>query len=323
MMAEARTHMGKGEKVLVALGGNAILSHKEKGTAEDQFRNVRETAKHMVELIEDGCRIALTHGNGPQVGDILLKNELAKATLPPMPLDVCGAESQGLIGYMLQQCVDSELKLRGLDVPTQTILTQTLVDPSDPAFGNPSKPIGPFYTAMEASKLREEKGWMIVNDAGRGYSRVVPSPNPIALIEARAIKHLFDEGFVVIAAGGGGIPVVRDEKGELRGLEAVIDKDHTAAVLAKVIEAETLLILTDVEKVALNFGKPNEKGISEMTVDEARRYSAEGHFAPGSMQPKIEAAILFLESGGRDVVITSIGHGREALKSRAGTKIHR
>ncbi len=310
------------KSMLVALGGNAILRHKERGTAEEQFQNIGETAKQMVGLIKDGYRIALTHGNGPQVGDILLKNEIAKATLPPMPLDVCGAESQGFIGYMLQQCIDVELKLAGFDIPTQTILTQTLVDKGDPAFEKPAKPIGPFYTAMEASKLREEKGWTVVNDSGRGYRRVVPSPRPIAMVEARAIKDLYDHGFIVIASGGGGIPVVSDKKGLLHGVEAVIDKDHSAAVFAKVIGAETLLILTDVERVALDYGRPNQQDISEMDVESAKRYMSDGHFAPGSMYPKVESAVQFVESGGKEAIITSIERCRDAAKGGAGTVIH-
>ncbi len=309
------------KKVLVALGGNAILRHKEKGTAEEQFENVRRTCKSLVELILDGYRIAITHGNGPQVGDILLKNELSKKILPPMPLDVCGAESQGMIGYMLQQVMFNELKSAGLDVPVATVITRALVDREDPAFKNPTKPIGPFYTAMEASQLKEEKGWMVINDSGRGYRRVVPSPNPVAIVESRAIKNLFNNGVIVIACGGGGIPVVRDDKVGLQRVEGVIDKDYTATVLATLIGAQILLILTDVEKVVLNFGKRNQKNLDSIKIEEAKKYLADGHFPQGSMGPKIESAIRFLESGGEKTVITSLEMTRKALEGKAGTNI--
>jgi carbamate kinase len=314
-------HMGGKEKVLVALGGNAILRHKEKGTAEEQFENVRQTCRHMVELIKEGYRIAITHGNGPQVGDILLKNELSKDTLPPMPLDVCGAESQGMLGYMIQQSMDIELRAAGMNIPTQTILTQTLVDEDDPAFQNPTKPIGPFYTALEAARLREKNGWKVVNDSGRGYRRVVPSPNPVSMVESASIKDLFDHGFVVIASGGGGVPVIRDKNGRLRGIDAVIDKDHSAAVFAKLVGADTLMILTDVEAASLNFGRPDQQNLSRITVAEAKKYIEQGQFAPGSMKPKVESAVQFVEFGGKRAIITSIDNWRGALKGETGTQI--
>jgi carbamate kinase len=309
------------EKVLVALGGNAILKHREQGTAEEQFDNVRTTCQNIAKLILKGYKIAITHGNGPQVGDILLRNDLSKNTLPPMPLDVCGAESQGMLGYMLQQSMYNALKSAGIHSPIATILTQTVVHMNDQAFQHPTKPIGPFYTAMEATKYGREKGWTIVNDGGRGYRRVVPSPNPISIVEEGSIKKLFNQGVVVIACGGGGIPVVAAEDGTFHGVEAVIDKDHCAAILAKAIGAEILLVLTDVKKVALNFGRPNQEDLDHMTVEEARKYSAEGHFLPGSMGPKIESAIDFLESGGKKTVITSLELAVDALEGRAGTTI--
>lgn len=311
------------KKVLVALGGNAILKHREKGTAEEQFENVRETCKNLVGLLLEGYRIAITHGNGPQVGDIILKNDLARNTLPPMPADVCGAESQGMLGYMLQLSMRNELKSAGLDIPVATVLTQTLVDKDDPAFRNPTKPIGPFYTAKEASNLRREKGWTIINDSGRGYRRVVPSPNPVALIENEAIKDLFNNGVVVIASGGGGIPIIADENGMFRGVEAVIDKDLAAAIFARLIGADVLLILTDVKKVALNYGRSNQKDLGDVTVEDARKYLAEGHFPAGSMGPKVESAIRFIESGGDKAIITSIELAKSALQGRAGTTIHK
>ncbi len=309
--------------VLIALGGNAILQHKEKGTSEEQFENVRKTCEEMVRLVAEGYRIAITHGNGPQVGDILLKNEIAKNTLPAMPLDVCGAESQGMIGYMMQQSMYNELRKAGLNIPVATVLTQTLVRKDDPAFQSPTKPIGPFYTAMEASRLRVEKGWTVINDSGRGYRRVVPSPIPASITEGSVIKELFNQGTIVIACGGGGVPVLADENGALQGVEAVIDKDHGAALLATLISADILLILTDVEKVALNYGRPNQKDIDDMTTGEAKMYLAEGHFPGGSMGPKVESAIRFLEAGGERAIITSIGRALDALKGKAGTTIYR
>ncbi len=311
-------------KILVALGGNAILQHKDTGTAEEQFTNVRTTCKQLVQLMLQEHHIAVTHGNGPQVGDILLKNEIAKNTLPPMPLDICGAESQGMIGYMMQQSLDNELKSVGMDKGIVTLLTQTLVDAADPAFENPSKPIGPFYSAMEASKLRQEKGWTIINDSGRGYRRVVPSPNPMEIIEGKIIRSLFDAGFVVISTGGGGIPVVRRNDGRiLKGVEAVIDKDLGAALLASNLGVEVLLILTDVDKVSLNFGKPNQEALDKLTNAECKRYISEGQFPPGSMGPKIEAARRFVEAGGKKAIITSLNHALDALGERNGTTITR
>lgn len=305
----------------MALGGNAILKHGEEGTAEEQLANVRLTCRKIVEIMQNGHMLAITHGNGPQVGDILLKNEAAKSTLPQMPLDVCGAESQGMLGYMLQQSMHNELKSAGMTMVVTTILTQTVVDKNDLAFEHPSKPIGPFYTAMEAARLRREKGWTIINDAGRGYRRVVPSPNPIAIVEANSIRRLFDEGIVVISCGGGGVPVIQDDEGRFRGIEAVIDKDHCAALLARVIEAEVLLILTDVEKVSLNYGTRKQVDLDRLTVTEAEKYLEEGYFPAGSMGPKVESAVSFLKAGGRSAVITSLERANDALQGKAGTTI--
>jgi carbamate kinase len=309
------------KKTVVALGGNAILKHKEKGTAEEQFANVHEACTHLVELVKEHHHLIVTHGNGPQVGDILLQNELSRNMLPPMPLDVCGAESQGMIGYMLQQSLDNALKESGIRIPVITILTQTLVSRDDPAFSHPSKPIGPFYTAMEASTLRKERGWQVIDDSGRGFRRVVPSPRPVSIIEGKTIKTAFDSGAIVIAGGGGGIPVLADENGLTHGVEAVIDKDHSAALLATLVGAEVLLILTDVEKVALNFGKADQEDLDRMTMEEAKKYLQEGQFPAGSMGPKVEASIEFLESGGDKAIITSLDLKIEALKGKAGTII--
>lgn len=315
--------MMPGKAVVIALGGNAILRHRETGTAEEQFANVRRTVRHIAGIAGDGYAVAVTHGNGPQVGDILLKNELAKDTLPPMPLDVCGAESQGMIGYLLQQSLQEALFAAGVDCPVATVLTQTLVAAVDPAFQTPEKPIGPFYTAMQARRLENEKGWRMTQIPGQGYRRVVPSPRPIALVEGEAIARLCSAGAVVIAAGGGGVPVVAGPGGTLRGVEAVVDKDYTAALLARLVGAGDLLILTDVERVAVNYGRPGQRDLREMTVAEARRHLAAGQFPAGTMGPKIEAAIGFLEAGGERVTIGSLDSAAAALAGRAGTRIRR
>jgi len=306
-------------KTLVSLGGNAILKHGQRGTAEEQEANVQNTARHLAALLRKGERIAITHGNGPQVGNILLQNEIAKDKLPQMPLDVCGAESQGMIGYMLQRALRGELE--GTKIPVATIVSQTLVDAEDRAFKNPTKPVGPFYTAKEAQQLRESKGWHIISDSGRGYRRVVPSPTPLDIIEKETIIRLF-ETMVVISVGGGGVPVVREKNGRLRGVEAVLDKDRTAALLAKTLGVETLLILTDVEKVYINYGRPDQRALDRMTVEDCRKYLAEGQFPEGSMGPKIQSAVSFLANSSKGrVVIASLEMAEEALKGAAGTTI--
>lgn len=311
------------KSVVVALGGNAILRHKEMGSAEEQLANVRRASQQIVRIVRDGYAVIVTHGNGPQVGEILLKNELAKDTFPPMPLDVCGAESQGMIGYLLQQSLQGALREAGLERPVATVLTQTLVSGDDPAFKNPEKPIGPFYTEGQADQLKREKGWQMVHIPGRGYRRVVPSPRPIALIEAPVILELFRAGVIVIAAGGGGVPVIANGEGSFRGIEGVVDKDRTAAILARSVGAGDLLILTDVECVSLNYEQPGRQDIREMTVHEAKEHLAAGHFLPGSMGPKIEAAVAFLEAGGRQATIASLDSAAEALAGRSGTLIRR
>ncbi len=308
-------------RILVALGGNAILQRAGKGTAEEQFENVRKACRHLVGIIRQGHGIVITHGNGPQVGDILLKDELAKDTLPPMPLDVCGAESQGMIGYMIQQSLRNELSKVGLDLQVTTVLTETVVDPNDPAFEHPTKPIGPFYSATEAAQLKEKRGWYLVNDSGRGYRRAVPSPIPLSIVQGQMIRELMDMGAIVIAAGGGGIPVT--SSGEARGVEAVIDKDLGAAVLAKVVGADVLMILTDVAEVYLDYNKPGQRAIKELTVRECKRLLDEGQFPAGSMGPKIESAVRFLESGGDSVIITSLENAEDALAGKVGTRIVR
>jgi len=309
-------------KVLVSLGGNAILKHGQNGTAEEQETNVQNTVEHLAAILRRGVRIAITHGNGPQVGNILLQNEISKETLPPMPLDVCGAESQGMIGYMLQRALRSELESAGQHIPVTTIVSQTLVDPKDPAFKNPTKPVGQFYTEKEARRLQESKGWHIISDSGRGYRRLVPSPTPLDILEKETIIRLFETGNVVISVGGGGVPVIRDKDGRLGGVEAVLDKDRTAALLGKTLGVETLLILTDVEKVFINYGEPDQRGLDSMTVQECRRYLSEGQFPAGSMGPKIESAISFLAgSSGKRVIIASLEMAEKALEGSSGTMI--
>jgi carbamate kinase len=307
--------------IVVALGGNAILRHRDIGTAEEQFSHVMETCGHLLLLVRQGYRLVITHGNGPQVGDILLKNECAKGTLPQMPLDVCDAESQGMIGYMFQQSMDAVMKRSGIGIPVVTLVTQVVVDGSDPAFRNPEKPIGPYYTAMEAAQLKKTKGWHIVPESGRGYRRVVPSPEPVEIIEKDAIATLHGSGAIVIACGGGGIPVVRSENGTMEGVEAVIDKDHTAVLLATAVGADLLLILTDVEHAYLNYRMPAQVPLTRITADEAQKYLEDGHFAPGSMGPKIVSAIRFLRAGGKRVVIASPVQSMAALEGHAGTTI--
>ncbi|KPK33681.1 MAG: carbamate kinase [Chlamydiae bacterium SM23_39] len=309
------------EKVLIALGGNALLRAEDKGTYEDQIKHVKETASQFLKIIEAGYQLAITHGNGPQVGAILLQNEIAKDQIPSMPLDICGAESQGLIGYMLQREFYNVLEEVKLGISIVALLTQVLVNKNDPAFENPTKPIGPFYSEEEKIKLEKEKKWKMIYQENKGYRRVVPSPIPIDIVEGEIIKELYDNKVIVISCGGGGIPVIRRDDGSLMGVEAVIDKDNTGAVLAKKIGADTFMILTDVEKVYLNFGKKNQKELNKITVAEAKKYIEEEEFGTGSMKPKVEAACRFLEQGGKKVIITALEKSVNALRGLTGTVI--
>jgi carbamate kinase len=306
-------------RILVALGGNAILQRGSKGTASEQFQNVRTASEHLARIVRQGHRVVITHGNGPQVGDILLKDEMAKDTLPPMPLDVCGAESQGMIGYMIQQSLRNELHALGLNPHVTTVLTETVVDENDAAFQYPTKPIGPFYTAREADQLREERGWRLVEDSGRGFRRVVPSPTPLSIVQGDIIRELMDAGTIVVAAGGGGVPVTAG--GDSRGVEAVIDKDLGAAVLAKMVRADVLMVLTDVPRVYLDYNKPSQRPLERVSVAECKAFLQQGQFAAGSMGPKVQSAVNFLESGGESAIITSLEMAEEALEGRAGTRI--
>ncbi|GFN22338.1 carbamate kinase [Thermanaeromonas sp. C210] len=307
--------------VVLAFGGNAIIRPGQKGTYEEQKANIQETCRQLVDLVRDGYRLVLTHGNGPQVGNILIKNEVAKDVVPPMPLDVLVSDTQASIGYIIQQTLSYELARAGLKVPTVSIVTQVVVDPSDPAFQNPTKPIGPFYSEQEARKLIEEKGYQMVEDSNRGWRRVVPSPKPLEIVEKEAVKALLQAGIIVVAAGGGGIPVVRKPDGSLEGVEAVIDKDRAARLLASEVGAEFLFLLTEVEQVYLDFGKPTQRAVSRLTVEEAKKYLAEGQFPPGSMGPKIEAAISFVEAGGEKAIIGSLSKAAAAVAGRSGTAV--
>jgi carbamate kinase len=309
--------------MVIALGGNSIIPAGKQGTIEEQIELTNATMVHVADLIREGHMVVLTHGNGPVVGNIFLRSEMAKDNIPPMPLDVCGADSEGGIGYMMQQSLRNKLRSMGIDKDVITIITQVVVDSADPAFENPTKPIGPYYTDEEAAYIAKAKGWTIIEDSGRGYRRVVPSPKPVEIVEFKAIKEAIDSGAIVIAVGGGGVPVVSDDAGDLHGVEAVIDKDRASSVLAGQIGADVLFLLTQVEKVALDFGKPGQKDLDVISIADARKYLEAGEFPPGSMGPKVESAIAFLEAGGGEVIITRPELLAEALKGKRCTRIVR
>jgi len=309
------------KRAVVAIGGNSIILPGQRGTIPEQFEATRQTCVHIADMIEQDYDIIITHGNGPQVGNILLRAELSSHVLPLLPLDTCGADSQGAMGYMIQQVLGNELRRRGINKLVVTVVTQVEVDRDDPAFTNPTKPIGPFYDKEKAEKYKKEKGWTIVEDSGRGYRRVVASPIPRRIVERDAIYDLISKGYVLVAVGGGGIPVVRDENGNLKGVAAVIDKDYASSLLATSIDADLFLISTAVEKVYLNYKKPNQQALDEITVAEAKKYLAEGHFAPGSMGPKVKAIIDFLEKGGKEAIITSPEGIPRSLRGETGTHI--
>lgn len=314
--------MAEEQTMLIAIGGNSLIESGQVGTIAEQFDNSRKTAAQIAELAAEGWRIALTHGNGPQVGFILRRSEVARDVAPRLSLDMCGADSQGGIGYILQQTLGNALLQRGIDRPVVALITQVEVDPTDPAFDNPTKPIGQFYDDDAADELRREFGTEMVWDPGRGgWRRVVPSPHPIAILESDIIQRLVADSVLTICAGGGGIPIVRTEEGGFRGVEAVVDKDLATALLAGSIAAETLVISTQVERVALNFGTSAEEPLEQLTVDEAERYLAEGQFPPGSMGPKIEASLAFLRKGGARVVITDPSNLIRGLSGETGTSI--
>ena len=305
------------KKLVIALGGNALGN-----TPYEQLKLVQETAKPIVDLIEAGNQVVIAHGNGPQVGMINLAMSTAanaKAIKSDMPFPECGAMSQGYIGYHLQNSIQNELKARGIEKSVATVVTQVLVDESDPAFQHPSKPIGAFYSKEEADRIAAEKGYTMIEDAGRGYRQVVPSPKPVDVVEKDMVNTLIDAGHVVITVGGGGIPVI-EKDGKLLGVPAVIDKDFASAKLAELVHADALVILTAVDRVAINWGKPDQKSLERMTCAEAEQYCKEGHFAPGSMLPKVQAAMSFAKTGG-EAIIASLENAAAALRGESGTKV--
>lgn len=310
------------KKAVLALGGNAILQAGQKGTVEEQIFNTYESMKGIVKLIREGYHLAITHGNGPQVGNMLIQQQAGIGmNVAPLPLMFLNAATEGTMGYMIEECLENGLAEENLDVKVLTVVTRVQVDKNDPNFQNPSKPVGPFYNKETAEKLKNEYGWNIVEDAGRGYRQVVPSPIPVDIPLASTIKELVEEGVIVIACGGGGIPFIVNERGKLEGINAVIDKDFASALLAEEIEADLLVILTGVDKVSINFGKPDQFELDAMTLADAERYLAEGQFPAGSMGPKIRAAVNFLKKGGKEVVITSVERVVEALHGETGTVI--
>ena len=308
-------------RAVVAIGGNSLVKDKQHQSVPDQYAAVVETCRHITGMVAQGWDVVVTHGNGPQVGFILRRSELSAHELHTVPLDSCGADTQGAIGYMIQKALYNEFRKRGMTRQAATVVTQVLVDRNDPAFDHPSKPIGSFMDKEPALQHRDKDGWAVVEDAGRGWRRVVASPIPQRVVERDAIDALINKGFVVVAVGGGGIPVVEDESGNLLGSEAVIDKDYASSLLANSIKADLLLISTAVEKVALNYGKPNQAWLDKMTLADAKKYFAEGHFHKGSMGPKVQASIWFLERGGKEALITNPENIEHALLGSTGTRI--
>lgn len=313
--------MDKKGIAVVAVGGNSLIKDKNRQTIADQYEAGAESMHHIAEMIAQGWDVVVTHGNGPQVGFILRRSELSSHELHEVPLDYCGADSQGAIGYMFARALSNEFKNRKMDKKAAAVVTQTIVREDDPAFQNPTKPIGSFMEEDEALRRKSEDGWNVVEDAGRGWRRVVASPKPYDIVEADAIKTLIDAGIVVVAVGGGGIPVVKEANGDIRGVEAVIDKDFGSSLLANMIGADLFVISTAVEKVALNFNTPDVRWLDTLTLSEAKQFAAEGHFAKGSMLPKVEAIIKFLENGGKKALITNPENIGRALKGETGTWI--
>lgn len=306
-------------KAVIAIGGNAITRSDQRGTVEEQRENIRICCELLADLLEEGYELLLTHGNGPQVGNVVLQNNLAQGLVPESTLDICGAQTQGSLGYLLSQMLTNVLRERKISKKIVSVITQVVVDKEDESFGNPTKFIGPFFTRGEAI-LQEEKGFVMREDSGRGYRRVVPSPKPLEIVEEDAIRTLFREGYLVITAGGGGIPVIRNREG-LQGAEAVIDKDFASALVAERVGVDVLVILTGVSRVSIHFGRPDERELEELTVEECRGYLEAGEFPPGSMGPKVEAAVEFVENSGGTAIITSIERVKEALGGRDGTRV--
>jgi carbamate kinase len=306
---------------VVAFGGNALLRPEDRGTQEEQIARAKQAARWLAEVVRHGYKLIVVHGNGPQVGNILVQNEEASTKIPPQTLDVCVAQTEGSMGFLLQQAIRNRLDSIGVSGDVATILTEVEVDPTDVAFKRPTKPIGPFVTRYRAEALTRDLGWTMREDAGHGWRHVVPSPRPLRILNLQTIVHMLDSAAVVIAAGGGGIPVVRGRDGQWRGVEAVIDKDFASSLLASELHAEMYVVLTGVAKVSIDFEKPSEKALDRITVAEATRYLAEGQFPAGSMGPKIEAAIQFVNRGGKQVLITDVEHLRDALQGNDGTLV--
>jgi carbamate kinase len=311
-----------GKVAVVAVGGNSLILDKDHQTVADQYYAACKTMVHVADMIEQGYNVVLTHGNGPQVGFILLRSEIARSQIHDVPLDSCGADTQGAIGYNFQMALGNEFKKRNINKPVVTVVTQVLVDKNDKSFKNPSKPIGSFYSEEEAKERIAKDKWEMVEDAGRGWRRVVASPLPLEIIEENAIKALTEKGFCVVAVGGGGIPVVKDENGMLKGAAAVIDKDFASSLLASNIKADVFIVSTAVEKACLNFGKPDQKSLDKVTVGELEKYCEEGHFKPGSMLPKCQAIIKFIKNGGKHAIITNPENLAKAVKGEAGTHVY-
>jgi carbamate kinase len=313
------------KKIVIALGGNAIKQWNQEGSAGEQLENLRRSCSHMMKIVKRGYPIVITHGNGPQVGNLLIQQERSVREIPPQPLDVCDAMTQGQIGYMIQQTLVNELKDAGINRDVVTLITQVMVDKEDPGFLNPTKPIGLFYSKIQKEKYGKHRGHVFqkVEMKGERYRRVVPSPNPLQILEDKVIKSLFESGVIVIASGGGGVPVILDDEGHIRGIEAVIDKDLAGEKLAESVGADRLMILTEVDQVYLNFGKKEQKGFRTLRLEEAKKYLGEGQFPAGSMGPKIEACIRFIEYGGEKAIITCLECADEALEGRGGTQIIR
>jgi carbamate kinase len=306
---------------VVAIGGNAITREYEEGEIHEQFANTRRALNGVLEMVRHGWKVMVLHGNGPQVGNALIRVEMSRQAVPYVPLGVLVADVQGGMGYMIQQSLQNRLLREGIDRRVVTLVTQVIVDRNDPSILHPTKPIGPFYSKEDADVLIRKQGWNMIEDSGRGWRRVVPSPKPVSICESKEIKHLLDAGVIVIAGGGGGIPVYVEDDGTLEGIDAVIDKDRTALLSAREIGADTLVILTQVERVYVNFGKPTQKPLERVSIEEIRRYQKEGQFPPGSMGPKIEACLKFIEAGGRQALITSAEKMSEAVAGTSGTLI--
>jgi carbamate kinase len=306
---------------VIAFGGNAILPQEQRGLQSEQMKNAQKAAQLMIHIVKKGYELIIVHGNGPQVGNLLIQMEEAITKIPPFSLEICDAMTEGSMGFMLEKEIINQLRKCSLDKEVATLITQVIVDRGDPAFDNPTKPIGPFYSKYRAQMLAREKKWTMIEDAGRGFRKVVPSPRPIDIVPKKVLHELIHSGKIVIAAGGGGIPVFINGRGLFQGVEAVIDKDYAASLIAREVKANLFVILTNVERVCLNFGKPDETPLSLLTDREAEEYSNMGHFPPGSMGPKIQAAVDFIRNGGEEVLITSASHLKAALINRSGTKI--